>query len=102
MSKLDLHKPIPYSLSMWNGGREVFYKCAKCGTTFHILSDLERYCHYYGIKLNWTDSPRYCSEEFKKAYDDLRYNKHTYTGETKEVDAQLRSLLYDYYLGKFR
>lgn len=102
--KFDPHRPIPYALSQWDTGTEILYKCAKCGCDFRILSHQENYCHQCGLKLDWTRSPRYCSPEFKKRYDELVYEHHAIFGrgatdEGNEYDKELFELLRDLYFG---
>lgn len=102
--KFDKHRPIPHQLSMWNTGTEILYKCAQCGTDFRILGRGESYCHGCGLKLDWSKSPKYCSEEFKQEYDSLVYDNHAilYRAETElatEYDKQLFELMRDLYFG---
>lgn len=94
--------PIPYRLNQWGSGREVIYKCAECGADFRILGDQEEFCHRCGAKQNWSNSPRYCSAKFKEEYDRLVYEEHAYVGGQREVDKELRNLLFSFHKGDFR
>ena len=103
--KFSVNRPIPHSLSMWDSGTEILYKCAKCGCDFRILSQHEKYCHNCGIKLDWSKSPKYCSPEFKKKYDKLVYEQHAIFGrgateEGNQHDVELFNLMRDLYFGK--
>jgi hypothetical protein len=97
MSKFNPHKPIPYALSMWAPGTEVFYKCSACGQTFKMFYNQEHFCHNCGLEQDWSDSPRYCSESFKNEYDELVYNQHAHTNGEREQDNALVKLLSDFY-----
>lgn len=101
-SKFNPHKPIPYALSMWSPGTEVFYKCSECGQTFKMFYNKELFCHNCGLKQDWSDSPQYCSNEFKDQYDDLVYNQFARVNGSRTQDEQLVELLRDFYFGKRR
>jgi len=81
-------KPIPFQLAMWYESSEMLYKCPKCGCDLRILGDLENHCHGCGVKLDWSDSPRDCSDEFRVKYE--------------EDNANINSLLFQFYKGLFR
>lgn len=99
---MNVHKPIPHSLSQWGSGTEVLYQCPKCGTNLAILGNNEKYCHECGNKLDWSDSPKYCSEDFKKKYDELRYKQYAFVRGKEPKDEELRKLLWQFYKGEFR
>ena len=101
-SKFNPHKPIPYALSMWSPGTEVFYKCSECGQTFKMFYNKELFCHNCGLKQDWSDSPQNCSKEFKDQYDDLVYNQFARVKGSRTQDEQLVELLRDFYFGKRR
>lgn len=101
-SKFNPHKPIPYALSMWSPGTEVFYKCSECGQTFKMFYNKELFCHNCGLKQDWSDSPQHCSNEFKDQYDDLVYNQFARVNGSRTQDEQLVELLRDFYFGKRR
>lgn len=91
---MNKNKPIPNRLSQWGTGTEIIYHCRNCGQSFHILGRQEIFCHNCGIELDWKDRPKYCSEEFKKLYDDLVYKKFARMTEDRPQDIELLSLLY--------
>lgn len=97
---MNKHKPIPYALSQYGSCTEVLYKCAKCGTDFRILGRQEAYCHGCGNKQDWSNSPSYCSEEFKQKYRKLVYDKHAYINGDREQDQELVELFYKLYKGE--
>lgn len=98
MLKFDEHRPIPHSLSMWDTGTEILYKCARCGTDFRILSRQEKFCHGCGLRLDWSHSLKYCSEDFKKQYNKLVYEHHAVLGRNQsKEDNDLTKLMFDLY-----
>lgn len=99
---MNYHKPIPHSLSRYGSGTEVLYKCAKCGTDFRILGKYEAFCHGCGNEQDWSDSPQYCSEIFKKRYDDLVYKRYAFIRGKRKVDKELMELMWQFYKGIFR
>ena len=47
----------------WNGSSKCFlYRCPKCGTSFRILGEQEKFCHGCGRKLNWEGLPKRINE----------------------------------------
>ena len=60
--------PIPYSLSQWGSGTEVFYKCPECGCDMRVLGHRQKYCYECGQKLDWEFCLLYAGEETKEAY----------------------------------
>ena len=102
MSKLNPHKPIPYALSMWSPGTEVFYKCSECGQDFKMFGNRELYCHNCGLKQDWSDSPKHCSEEFKQLYDKLVYDQGAHVRGNRPQDEQLVTILREFYFGQRR
>lgn len=99
---LNPHKPIPYALSMWAPGTEVFYKCCECGQSFKMFGNKELFCHSCGLKQDWSDSPQHCSKEFKDEYDDLVYNQYARVKGNRPQDEALVALLRDFYFGQRR
>lgn len=97
--KLDPHKPIPYTLSMWSPGTEIFYKCSECGQTFKFFAEKELFCHNCGLKQDWSTSPKHCTDEFKKEHDNLVYEQGAYLRGTRPQDEQLVALFRDLYFG---
>lgn len=95
-------KPIPHSLSQYGSGTEVLYRCAKCGADFRILGKHETFCHGCGVKQDWENSPIYCSEQFKEMYNELVYKKHAYIQGNRDIDKELKQLLYRFYKGELR
>lgn len=102
MNKLDSHKPVPYALSTWSPRTEVFYRCSECGQDFRMFGDRELFCHNCGLKQDWSDSPKHCSEEFKDEYDDLVYNQMAHVRGSRPQDEKLVALLRDFYFGERR
>lgn len=102
MSKLNPHKPIPYALSMWSPGTEVFYKCSECGQNFKMFGNRELFCHNCGLKQDWSDSPKHCSEEFKQLYDKLVYEQGAHVRGNRPQDEKLVELLTNFYFGSQR
>lgn len=99
---MNKYKPIPHSLSQYGSGTEVLYMCQKCGADFRILGNQEAYCHRCGAKQDWSDSPEYCSENFRKKYDDLVYSKHAYFYGKRKIDEELRELFFRFFKGELR
>ncbi|MBQ2389747.1 MAG: hypothetical protein II305_06810 [Clostridia bacterium] len=95
-------KPIPHSLSQYGSGTEVLYRCANCGADFRILGKHETFCHGCGVKQDWENSPIYCSEQFKEMYNELVYKKHAYIQRNRDVDKELKQLLYRFYEGEIK
>ena len=95
-------KPIPHSLSQYGSGTEVLYRCANCGTDFRILGKYETYCHGCGVKQDWENSLIYCSEQFKEMYNELVYKKHAYIQGNRNIDKELKQLLYRFYEGEIK
>lgn len=60
---LNGEKPVPYDLSDWADGREIFFCCPKCAQSFKLFGRNERYCHSCGQKIDWTNVPEKCTEE---------------------------------------
>lgn len=96
------NKPIPYALSQYGSCTEVLYKCASCGADFRILGHQELYCHRCGAEQDWSDSHKYCSQEFKLKYNNLVYDQHAYLSGEREQDKELVKLMYSFYRGEFR
>ena len=96
------YKPIPHSLSQYGSGTEVLYRCANCGTDFRILGKYEAFCHGCGVKQDWENNPIYCSEQFKEMYNELVYKKHAYIQGNRDVDKELKQLLFRFYKGELR
>lgn len=102
--KFKENRPVPFELSLWGNGQEIIYKCPSCGMDFRILSDHEKYCHNCGLKLDWTNSPRYCSNEFKEKYHDLVLEhsailSRASTDLANDYDRELLRLFQDLYFG---
>lgn len=98
----ESYKPIPHSLGQYGSGTEVLYRCAKCGADFRILGKHETFCHGCGVKQDWENSPIYCSEQFKEMYNELVYKKHAYIQGNRDVDKELKQLLFRFYKGELR
>jgi hypothetical protein len=96
------NKPIPYALSQYGSCTEVLYKCASCGADFRILGHHELYCHRCGAEQYWSDSPSYCSQEFKQQYGNLVYERNAFLRGEREQDKELVKLMYSFYKGEFR
>lgn len=75
MAKKKAVKPLPQRLSGWNTGKEVIYICPECLTSFAIYGETQNYCHKCGVQLNWTNCPKYVSDEFKSLWD-KEYEKY--------------------------
>ena len=101
-TKFNKHQPIPYALSMWSPGTEVFYKCAECGQDFKMFSNRELFCHNCGLKQDWSNSPKHCSAEFKQLYDTLVYDQGAYVRGNRPQDEQLVTILREFYFGERR
>ena len=99
---LNVHKPIPYALSSWSPGTEVLYKCCECGQTVNFYSNLELFCHHCGNQIDWSDSPKHCSNEFKLKYDNLVYEQSAYVRGKRPQDEKLVELLRNFYFGNER
>ena len=90
-------RPIPYALSQWDSGTEVFYRCPKCGCDFRLLGSRIKFCYECGEKINWQDCIKYAPKQIKQEYDDLVYNQHAYTQGDRPQDKALIQLLYKIY-----
>jgi hypothetical protein len=78
--------PIPYQLSQWGSGTEVFYKCPKCGCDMRLLGRRQNYCYECGQKLDWKFCIQYVTEEIKEQYcgAEISYFKGKITYEEKK------------------
>ena len=45
--------PIVERISQYGLATEIIFKCPKCGTSFAILGDNEKYCHNCGTEISW-------------------------------------------------
>lgn len=86
---INEHRPIPYALSQWDSRTEIFYKCPKCGQSFKLNGQHEKFCHNCGLEIDWQDMPSHCSlgqralaDSIQKNYEDFH---HDYTKFQEEM-----------------
>ncbi len=97
-------KPIPQRLSQWGSGTEMIYTCPECGASFAIYGDKQNYCHLCGLKLDWSDCPRYASIEFKSAWNALEKAYHESAGKISygQFCEEQTALLFKWHKGELR
>ena len=86
--------PIPYTLSQWGDGSEVFYKCPKCGQDFRLLGSRQNYCFNCGIKLDWEFTIKNVTPDIKSLYQSFRRDYHLGKIDYKTM-RQLEDNLFD-------
>lgn len=64
----SVRKPLLDRISNWDDGSELIYKCSNCGVSFGFYGDEENFCHNCGIKIDWDNVPRHCSEKISSLY----------------------------------
>ena len=67
--------PIVERISQYGLATEIIFKCPKCGTSFAILGDNEKYCHNCGTEMSWENIPRYVSKRFANMYHNSTYEE---------------------------
>lgn len=81
-------RPVMDRISQYGSATEILYKCPRCGASFRILGNQERYCHNCGIHIHWDNVPLHASEKFSKLYhnSDCEKQKLLMDEYTKRID----------------
>lgn len=104
MAKKKAVKPLPQRLSDWNTGKEVIYICPECLTSFAFYGETQNYCHKCGIQLNWTNCPKYVSDEFKALWDEESRKYYNSAGKVSFEDYRKATtdLLWKLHIGELK
>lgn len=87
-------KPTAIAITDWQPYKEVIYKCSKCGQSFRMLGDKERFCHTCGTEVDWNGVIKNLPKPF---------NKDDYDGEQKLIaDINKKQLNYRTESKRFR
>lgn len=89
--------PLPYTLSQWERGKEVFYKCPKCGCDLRLLGNRQNYCFDCGQKLDWESTIKEVSQEFKNTYEKLYEDYYRGKIDYKDLELKKTQMMLDLY-----
>lgn len=95
-------RPIVENISGWGSGTEVLYQCRKCGASFRILSDHEKYCHNCGIPVDWDKVKRFLPQDVADFYHSLEFKKQREMLRLLQTELEFYPLKHYEYLKKNR
>lgn len=95
-------RPIVENISCWGSGTEVLYQCRKCGASFRILSDKEKYCHNCGIPVDWDKVKRFLPQDVADFYHSLNFDKQKKMLRLLQTELEFYPLKHYEYLKKNR
>lgn len=102
LRKEKIMRPLIKSISGWGSGTEVLYKCRKCGASFKILSDHEKYCHNCGTPVDWDKVKRFLPQDVADFYHSLSFSKQQEMLTLMNTELEFYPLKHYEYLKKNR
>lgn len=97
-------KPLPQRLSDWNSGKEVIYICPECLASFAFYGEKQNYCHICGAQLDWSNCPKYVSDEFKALWDEESRKYYNSAGKVsfEDYSKATTDLLWKLHIGELK
>lgn len=104
MAKKKPVKPLPQRLSDWNSGKEVIYICPECLASFAFYGEKQNYCHICGAQLDWSNCPKYVSDEFKALWDEESRKYYNSAGKIsfEDYSKATTDLLWKLHIGELK